>query len=420
VTTPDNQDAAWLEDVTPDEMRRMVDALYRTHHLISHINDLDTLLGRIMEESKQVAHAEACSLMLYDPESEELFFRVALGESGDQEALKQAIRLKLSEGIAGVAAANRESINVQDAPADQRWSNAADQASHFETRSILAVPLIDKDVLVGVVEVLNKIGGGPFTNTDLHLMEMFASLAATAIANARLIEENLKRERLAAVGQAVAGLSHYTKNIITGMTGSADLIDAGLNQANTELLKRSWPVFKRSTKRISNFVEDMLAFSKPREPNLETCDLAALFEEVRETFLGLLVRKQVQVEIDTGQIAPRVYVDRDGIFRCLLNIFMNAAEAAPSENGRIWASARIVDNGELELDVEDNGPGVPEEDIERIFEPFYSSKGSRGTGLGLAVTRKIVAEHSGHVEVLRGARGGALFRILLPQDQILE
>jgi len=166
VTTPDNQDAAWLEDVTPDEMRRMVDALYRTHHLISHINDLDTLLGRIMEESKQVAHAEACSLMLYDPESEELFFRVALGESGDQEALKQAIRLKLSEGIAGVAAANRESINVQDAPADQRWSNAADQASHFETRSILAVPLIDKDVLVGVVEVLNKIGGGPFTNTD--------------------------------------------------------------------------------------------------------------------------------------------------------------------------------------------------------------------------------------------------------------
>lgn len=404
----------WLKDVSPDELRRIVDALYRVHRLIAAITDLDALLEQIMGESKQVANAEACSLMLYDPVAEELYFQVALGERGDQQALKKEIRLKLNQGIAGAAAARRESINVRDAQRDERFYRTADALSRFETHSLLAVPLLDRDKLIGVIEVLNKVGGGGFTETDLRIMEIFSALVATVIANARLIEDNLRAERMAAIGQAVARLSHHTKNIITGMTASVDLIDQGLAKNNLDLLSRTWPIFRRNTRRIANFAEDMLAFSRPREPLWSQFPLSDLLDEVMQTVEALLTRKNAAVQVDIREVKGPVCADQRGLFRCLLNLVMNAAEAVPKTDGRIWITARTLEDGALEIKVADNGPGVPEENTRKIFDPFFSTKGSQGTGLGLAVAHKIVAEHGGKIEVARSAAGGALFRLTVP------
>ena len=205
MTSPTHDKASWLADAAPDELRRIVVALYRAHRLVSAITDLDVLLERILEESKQVAQAEACSLLLYDPDSEELYFQVALGESGDLQTLKREIRLKVGQGIAGAAAAARECVNVIDVGQDSRFYDFADQRSNFRTRNLLAVPLIDRDELVGVLEVVNKVGGAHFTGVDLHVMEMFSALTASALANARLIEKNLRAARLAALGQRDPG-----------------------------------------------------------------------------------------------------------------------------------------------------------------------------------------------------------------------
>jgi len=415
VTSNIPQNAAWLDGVSPDELRRIVDVLYRVHRFIALITNLDTLLARIMEESKQVANAEACSLMLYDPSTQELFFEVALGESGDQDALKREVRLGPGEGIAGVAAQTGKSVNVYDVAQDPRFYRSADDTSHFETHSLLAVPLLDREDLIGVIEVVNKVGGSHFTDADLHVMEIFAGLVATSIANARLIEENLQAERLAALGQAIAGLAHHTKNIITGMSGSVDLIDQGLARNNTEFLERSWPIFKRCTNRIANFVEDMLAFSKMRVPNREPTDIQTVIEDVSQTFWALLSRKKIELIVETSELQGPFHVDPRGIYRCLLNLVMNAAEAVPKIGGSIHISARNVDGPALMIDVADNGPGIPEKDAKRIFDPFFSTKGSQGTGLGLAVCQKIVAEHEGRLSVSRAPEGGALFRIVIPQ-----
>ncbi|MBI4558286.1 MAG: GAF domain-containing protein [Candidatus Hydrogenedentes bacterium] len=410
-----DESVSWLTDIPAREMQRIVDALYRVHHLISVITDLDTLLERIMEESKHVAQAEACSLILYDPVTEELYFQVALGETGDQQALKREVRLKLNQGIAGVAAVTRESVNVPDVRRDTRFYRLADETSRFETRSLLAVPLVDRDKLVGVLEVLNKTDGGPFSEMDMRVLEMFSTVVATVIVNARLIEENLRAERLSAIGEAVAGLSHYTKNIITGMSGSVDLIDQGLEVDNLEFLKKSWPIFKRSTKRIAHFVEDMLAFSKPRRPVIESCDLRMLIDEVAQTFWGLLIRRNLTLEVNTDGVTGPVLVDSRGLFRCLLNLLTNAADAVSQPSGYIRVAACFTSDRSLQLEVSDNGPGVLEVNFNKIFEPFFSTKGSQGTGLGLAVTRKIVKEHGGKIDVGRSPEGGALFRITLPQ-----
>jgi signal transduction histidine kinase len=408
--------AAWLHEIAPDDLRRTVDVLYRVHRLVALVTDLPTLLHGIMEESKQVAQAEACSLMLFDAITEELYFEVALGESGDQNALKREVRLKLDQGIAGAAANARHSINVVDARADERFFKQADEASGFETRSLLAVPLVDRDSLIGVVEVVNKLGGGPFTTADMHVMEMFGGLVATSIANARLIDENLRAERLAAIGQAVAGLSHHTKNIITGLSGSVDLIDQGLSQNNSEFILRSWPIFKRSTQRIASFVEDMLSFSKARKPLIESFDFRQVVNDVVETVSGTVSRKGIALDVDCSEAAPAVRADQRGLYRVLLNLVSNAADALPRAGGQIRIAAKTAESGALVIEVADNGPGVPDEISRRIFDPFFSTKGSQGTGLGLAVTQKIVVEHGGQIAVSRAPEGGALFRVVIPQD----
>jgi len=403
---------AWLANADAATLRRVIDALHRVHGFIADITDINTLLERIMEESKQVAGAEASSLLLYDKRVEELFFHVALGESGDQQALKQGVRLRLGEGIAGSAAQLQKSINVPDAPNDPRFFRQADATTQFETRNILAVPLTDRGKLVGVLEVLNKIDGNSFTQFDVALMEMFAGLVATAIANARLIEANMRSQRLAAIGQAVTAVSHHTKNIITGLGAGVDVIDQGLKDKKYDAVERTWPVLKRSTRRIANFVEDMLAISKPRKPLRAPADLAVIIKEVEETFWALLASRNVDLTIDTSKATDLVSVEDRAIYRCLLNLLINAADAVPQTGGQIRITATT--GKDTILEVADNGPGVPASKRKHIFDLFYSTKGAKGTGLGLAVAQKIAQEHRGKVEIEDAPEGGALFRVTLP------
>ncbi len=413
----DFDDISWIDSIPPEETRAILGALFRVFHLITVLTDLDVLLEEIMEVGKQVAAAEACSLMLFDPAHGVLYFHVAIGEEGNQQALKHEVRLKLNQGIAGLAAGTRRSINVPDASKDPRVFREADLASDFQTRSILAVPLVDADGLVGVIEVLNKVGGGAFTTLDQRVMEVFASVVATAITNARLIDKNLRSERLAAIGVVVASMSHYTKNIITGMNGSVELIDQALIQERPELLRKGWSLLKRSVERISSVVEDMLAYSKPRRPMVSACSFADIVNDAAQTFEGTLHQKQVDFSTDTSSIDRPVHVDARAMYRCILNLLSNATFVVSEKTGRIRLRSWINSVGDLEIEFSDNGPGIPEDLRDKIFDPFFSTKGNQGTGLGLAVTHKLIKEHGGSIRAGNLKSGGACFQIVIPQPK---
>lgn len=403
------ENMAWLDQAPPEETKRIVEALYRVHRLIAVITDVHSLLEQIMEESKAVARAEASSLLLYDSESQELYFKVALGEQGDQKRLIREVRLKRGQGIAGAAAESRRSIIVPDVQQDTRFYREADSKSSFQTRNILAVPMFDREELIGVIEVLNKVDGQGFSETDLRVMEMFSGLAGSAIANARLIESNLRKERLAAIGQAVAGLSHYTKNIITSMSGGADLVEQGLRQQQLAIVERAWPVLRRSTRRISHVVQDMLSYSRSREPLRQDCDLREILDDVHASFHELFAQRQVCIAVSIEGLHDPVHVDGNGVYRCLLNLLTNAADAVSDNDGRVEIRVFLDPNDMLHLEVQDNGPGVPVEAHELVFEPFFTTKGTRGTGLGLAVSRKIAREHGGDLTIEEAPGGGARF-----------
>jgi signal transduction histidine kinase len=399
------------------EQRRIVDALYRVTRLVAHITDLHRLLEKIMEEGKKVVNAEASSLMLYDEEADELFFEVALGAKG--EAVK-TIRLKSGVGVAGHAAKTRKSIVVNNVGADKRHFKAADEKTQFVTRNIIATPMLRKGKLIGVLEVLNKGKGEAFTESDERVLEFFAAQAAIAIENARLIQANVQAERLAAVGQAVAGISHYVKNILAGMKGSTSLIEHGLGQSNFDLIRQSWPIFQRSNQKISALVHDMLTYSKSRKPEMAVTDLNKMCEEIAALCQSTADQYGVALAVALDSKMPICLCDADKIHDAVLNLVTNAIDATSEKvSGAARGKVEIATDfrkkaSRIALKISDNGPGIPPAIQKKIFDPFFSTKGSKGTGLGLAVARKVIEEHGG-ILTLQSAEGkGSTFTIVVP------
>jgi signal transduction histidine kinase len=401
---------------TPElQLERKLDALFRVNNLMSAVGDLKQLLTMIMDESKQVASCDASALMLYDEETDELYFEVALGSAAD--AVKE-IRLKADEGIAGACAQKRETIVVHDAAKDERHFKKADESSSFETRNLIATPLVRKDKLIGVLEVLNKSEGADFDDDDVQMIEYFADQSAIAIENAMLLEANLRNERLAAVGQAVFGISHYIKNILAGMKGSVSLCEMGMSGNNMDTIKSAWPILKRSQGKISSLVQDMLTYSKDREPEYEKVDPAQMVQEIAEEQSENSKGARAEFHLDADESIGEVMIDVCKVHDGVLNLVVNAIDAVRElPGGEVWLAARpCADDSEFfELVIKDNGVGIPSEIQSKIFEPFFSTKGSKGTGLGLAVTRKVIEEHGGTLILNSELGEGTEFIVQLPK-----
>jgi PAS domain S-box-containing protein len=165
--------------------------LLQANRILSSKLDSGDLLEAVMELATRVVKAETASILLLDEKTQELYFNVALGEAGEQ--IKE-IRLKVGEGLAGWVAQHKQAVIVNDCRNDPRWSGKGDEKSEFVTRQILAVPMLTKGKLLGVVEAINKVDDGPFTDQDQKAFEAFASQAAVAVENARLFSQ-VKREK---------------------------------------------------------------------------------------------------------------------------------------------------------------------------------------------------------------------------------
>ena len=172
---------------------------------------------------------------------------------------------------------------------------------------------------------------------------------------------------------------------------------------------------KRSLTRLSNVIADMLAYSTERPQVFEESSLDDVIDEVLSTVHLLMGKKSIAISEDTAGLKGRIVIDPKGMYRCLLNLVLNAADALSGTNGWIGITATRIDGGLVRIRVEDNGVGIDPAVIGQIFNPFFSTKGSSGTGLGLAVTQKIVEEHGGMIEVGNRETGGAVFTIEIPE-----
>ena len=230
----------------------------------------------------------------------------------------------------------------------------------------------------------------------------------------------LEAERLAAVGQTVAGLSHAIKNIASGLKGGAFVLEEGIQQESRKYLLQGWKMVKGNVDKITNLSLDLLDYAKTADVNLQQGDPNGPAHEVVELMRSKAEELGITLESDFAQDLEACHFDPELIHRCLLNLVTNAidacAEIDTSKKGKkvIIRTANAKDWG-VEYQILDNGGGMGEETKENLFKRFFTTKGSRGTGIGLMITKKIIDGHKGVIEVESEKGSGSKFIIRIPK-----
>ncbi|HAH05361.1 MAG TPA: hypothetical protein DCM05_02370 [Elusimicrobia bacterium] len=395
------------------ELRGLVDTSRLIH---SASQDLDKLLPTVIRIAGEMLDVGGATIALWDKGARELVFQFVVTEGGASKLA--SFRLAEGEGIVGDCVSKRLAVIVNNPLQDPRFSKKADEESGFLTHSILCVPLIVDSQCIGALELVNKNGGEGFSRHDLALAEAVAGQIAVAIHNAQLIRESLKAARLAAIGEAVAGVAHCIKNMLNGLSGGMYLLKSAVKKAGSDIPGRSIGMIDRNLELLKNLVQDMLTYAKERRPEYQACDLNEVVKGVVDLMAPKAHERGVPLRFEPTPGPNPVELDGQGICRCVLNLVTNALDACEGREGAgVDVRVRELDCGEVAVDVADQGCGMDEAARGSLFKAFFSTKGSKGTGLGLSVTRKIVQEHGGRIEVDTALGRGTTFSLRLPRSR---
>lgn len=240
----------------------------------------------------------------------------------------------------------------------------------------------------------------------------------------KLVEEKTKRlveaERLAAVGQTVAGIAHAIKNITAGLRGGMFVLEKGIQLDNKKYLSQGWDMVRGNVKKVQQMAVDLLNYAKEREPEYQWCDPNLPAQEVYTLMLSRAEMNGIAFEADLGKGLPNAWLDPEAIHRVLLNLVTNAMDACSdiscsNKRCRVLIRSSKPEGWAVEYQVIDNGCGMGEETKNRLFQTFFTTKGSKGTGLGLMIAKKIVDEHEGLIDVSSQEGEGSTFIIRLPE-----
>lgn len=436
---------------------RNLELMYLTALAVGRTDNLSDLLDRVLRLVFDWVDADRGCVMLRDGDSDRLRPAARCDRDNDRLASRRQERIAISRTILDYVVERKEGVRTSDARDDSRF-DAAHSIVQGGVREALCVPLQGRYAVVGALYVdtftppgviLQSGYQARFNDEHLRLMTAIGYQAALAIEDTYYYSAMMQSERLAAMGQTIATLSHHIKNILQGMRGGSFLIDAGLKREDTDAVRRGWAIVERNQERISNLVMDMLTFSKEREPEKVDADLNETVSDVVELMRSRAQELGVQLQLVAEPAVPLAPFDPEALHRALLNIVTNAIDAAADgarddDPGTAVGGATDGDDddslvepicappaadvahqagGDHRADrgidppavcvatgyvategwliaVSDNGKGIDAADRERIFSVFESKKGARGTGLGLPVSDKIMREHGGGIEIV--------------------
>jgi signal transduction histidine kinase len=385
---------------------------------IGAIIDPDQLLERVMDVILEELPVDRGFILLYDRKGEDLVPQVVRYRRGIR-AKKQ--KITTSRRIVQHVLDHRAAVLCTNAMTDKRFSGdgAEDSIHDYGLHSVICAPVMVRDLLLGIIHIDSAASSHTYTQEQLRLMSAIGQMTGLAIQNARLVQQQMQTARLAATGETVAYLSHYIKNILQGMQSGADLVTLGVKQQKIPTVGQGWQIVERNLDRIMQLTMNMLAFSKTREPKLVPQHLNKIVADAVSLVQKKADERSVVLLTDFEEPFPPIPLDADGLHHVALNIISNAIDAVQPGQGVVNVSTRFnVEENIADLVVSDNGMGIEHEKIEEMFEPFKSSKGQGGTGLGLAVARKIIREHHGRIVVESSPGEGTTFRIRLPIQEL--
>ncbi len=381
--------------------------ILRATQLLASVFDMDQLLSQILDLIFDAVPAERGFVLTLAADSNEPQVRASRTREDAHGAPP------ISRTLVNRVIFQRESVLTTDAQDDRRFQAAQSVVGHA-IRAAMCVPLYGRDNVLGAIYVDAGSGAHEFSQADFELLTVVGRIVGVAVENAQLHHDMLEQERLAALGQAMAGVGHCVKNILNGIRGGTHFIDRAAGNAGPEFIEKGWPILRRAMERIDMLVMNMLSFAQTPQLNRHGTDLDTLCAEVIDLVRPRAEKLKVELRHEHGAGA-KAWVDERGIYRILLNLVTNALDACEDQGGVVTVSTACDSSG-CTITVSDTGPGVDEEVLHKLGGAFVSTKGSQGIGLGLACSYRIAQAHGGAITVHTEPGQGAQFTVHLPSD----
>jgi signal transduction histidine kinase len=367
--------------------------------------DLDILLDRIVRAATAITGSQVASILLYDSASRELHFQVTT--QPDMPTMRGLV-VPLEGSIAGWVVTHRQPVRITDAHKDPRFYQSVEQVTGITTESMLGVPLITKDKVVGALEAINKQGDA-FTETDEDLLLVLGAQAAVAIENARLFQQSDLIDEFVHELRTPLGSIGTATYLLLRPEMSQEQRDQTIRNIHGESL--------RLNAMASSFLDLARLESGRVRFNLESFDLKPLVEECCQIMQGKADEDHIHIENEVPLNFPKVKADRDKIKQVVLNLLSNAIKYN-TPRGIVMVSAGSSSE-EWTLSVKDTGVGIPTTALPHLFEKFYRVHATEGkvsgTGLGLSICKQIVSGHRGSIEVKSRSGKGSTFTIHIPR-----
>jgi signal transduction histidine kinase len=368
---------------------------------------LRPLLQRIVVAAQELTETEACSILLVDRKSGQLYFEAATNLPG-----VRSIVVPMEGSVAGWVVQTGDPLVVSDATKDPRCYRKADEQSTITTRSILAVPLVARGNVIGVLEAINKKDKAEFTEEDTELLTVLGGQAAVAVQNALLFQQS----------DLIAEIVHEMRTPLTSIVAYADL----MQRPNATLFQCAQfaGIVQSEAERISEMTNNFLDLARLESGRAslaqDPVDLSTVIHMAVNVLRPQADAKQIALLVEIADVLPSIKGDAQRFHQVMLNLLSNAVKYC-RQGDNIMVTARAEEDY-LTVSVADTGPGISADALPYIFERFYRVPGTEnralGTGLGLTITRQIIEAHGGQIHVNSEEGHGTTFTFTLPVQSV--
>lgn len=399
------------------EENKRLSAIYKFQNLIAAIFNENELCPRILSAISTIMHSDKSFLLVYNLTTGA--FEPVAGRNKDAP-MSPVDPSGIRKVIVDFVKENREAVLSSDS-----MSRVKVAGSPSITECTMCVPMLGKQQLNGMIYLNISSAKEPYTEDDLKLLTVIGHTAGMALENSRLIDFNLRNERLVATGTTAAHLSHYIKNILAGLDGSLNLLKMGIDEKDFGLANESLHILAKNHRRLGNLVLDLLNLTSEQKLNMKIQDIKTILEDVNELLSPQLKQDGITLTFTEDSMKLPLYADIDakGIHRVLLNLILNAEHAIQEKRetldqknmGNITVDASFtLDKESIVFTVTDDGMGLKPDKVDKIFDLFVSSKGAGGTGLGLTVSKRIIEGHGGTIFATSEEGKGCVMTFTIP------
>ncbi len=384
--------------------------------------DLDALLLKIAARAEDLVRADTTSIAVISSSNRVMKY---MGVIGSKAKALHGMEMPLeSGGIYNWLACYGTPLLITEAQNDFRLDGTLMKS--IGVKSIMTIPLWSSNTMIGLLTAVNKKGGTSFDKQDLRLFTVFSNLAGAALQNASLYtdlmgkmnelrsaqEQLVHSTKMAAIGELAANVAHEVNNPLTSVLGYTTHLLKTLDVP--EASRRILSMMEQETLRVRKIIRNLLDFSRQKNSWMQPADLLIPLKETAAFVKGAADSSLIRVHEEYNGAPVIVNMDANEMKQVFINIINNAFQAMP-QGGDLAIRIKTLADNEACVEFADTGVGISQENIKKIFEPFFSTKESGdGTGLGLSISYRIIQNHGGRIEVESQPGKGTVFKVFLP------